>query len=79
MGLQSKEKPRCNVPRDKARLVAQGFPKERGIDYSHTFSHVVTHTTVRIVLDAINHWKLKQLDIKSAFFHCDLQEEVYMK
>lgn len=54
MGLQSKEKPRCSVPRYKTRLVAQGFP-ERGIDYSHTFGHVVRHTTIRIVLDAINH------------------------
>lgn len=79
MGLQSKEKRRCSVPRYKARLVDQGFPKERGIDYLHTFSHVVRHTTVRIVLDAINHWELRQLDIKNAFWHCDLQEEMYMK
>ncbi|KAM1763220.1 hypothetical protein ACFX11_002584 [Malus domestica] len=70
-----------SVSRYKARLVAQGFSQEHGIDYLDTFSPVVGHTTVRIILSlaAMNHWPLRQLDIKNAFLHGDLQKEVYMQ
>ena len=49
--------------------MAQGFTQEHGIDYSETFSPVVWHSTVRLILAlATRHkWKLRQLDIKNAF------------
>lgn len=34
----------------KARLVAQGFSQEQGLDYEDTFSLAVRHSTFRIVL-----------------------------
>lgn len=62
-------------------MVAQGHSQEYGLDYDKTFSRVVWHTTVRIILSlAVQfHWELHQHDVKNSFVHGDLQDEVFMK
>ena len=66
-----------SIDRYKARLVARGFQQEYGQDYEETFAHVAHVHTVRTLV-AVRGWSLSQLDVKNAFLHGDLHEEVYM-
>ena len=64
----------------KARLVVKGFQQKKGIDYSEIFSPVVKMSTIRLVLGivAVEKLHLEQLDVKTAFLHGDLEEDIYM-
>jgi len=67
--------------RFKARLVVKGFQQKKGVDYSEIFSPVVKLTTIRIVLGivAAENLHLEQLDVKTAFLHGNLEEDIYMQ
>lgn len=75
-----KENPSDIVNKYKAILVAKGFHQKAGFDYAKTFSPVVKHVTLRIILtiDITNQWPLQQLDVNNAFLIGYLTEEVYM-
>ena len=72
--------PSKNDVRFKVRLVAKGYAQKEGIDYNKVFSPVVIHSYIRILLAFVVQFDLEliQLDVKTAFLHNDLEEEIYI-
>ncbi|KAJ9567262.1 hypothetical protein OSB04_003228 [Centaurea solstitialis] len=64
----------------KARLVAKGYVQQKGVDFDEVYAPVTRLETVRLLLalSAQEGWQIHHLDVKSAFLHDDLQEEVYV-
>lgn len=69
------------VSKYKARLVAKGLSQVHGIDYNETFSPVAKMDSIQLVLAiaAAQHWEVHQMDVKSAFIHGDLEEDIEME
>ncbi|KAL8135256.1 hypothetical protein AgCh_010063 [Apium graveolens] len=68
------------VVRNRARLVAKGYCQQEAIDFDETFAPVARLEAIRIFLAYAAHanFKVYQMDVKSAFFNGDLEEEVYI-
>lgn len=61
-------------------LVGKDFTQREGIDYNEVFSPVVNHSSIRVLLAlvALHNLELEQLDVKTAFLHGELEEQIYM-
>ena len=64
----------------KAMLVEKGFSQVQGVDYHETFVPVAKMESILLVLaiSAFKHWEVHHMDVKSAFLHGDIHEEIYM-
>jgi hypothetical protein len=69
------------VTRNKARLVAQGYSQQEGIDFTETYAPVARLEAIRLLLSyAVNNGiTLYQMDVKSAFLYGVISEKVYVK
>ena len=70
-----------NVIRNKARLMAQGFTQQEGIDFDETYDPVARLESIKMLLAYVSYTKFKlyQMDVKSAFLNGFINEEVYVK
>ncbi|GMI84085.1 hypothetical protein HRI_002077800 [Hibiscus trionum] len=70
-----------NIVRNKARLVAQGYTQEEGIDFDETYAPVARMEAIRMLLAfaCYHNFKLFQMDVKSAFLNGFINEEVYVE
>ncbi|GJY83389.1 retrovirus-related pol polyprotein from transposon TNT 1-94 [Tanacetum coccineum] len=68
------------VLKNKARLVAQGFRQEEGIDFEESFAPVARIEAIRIFVANAAHKNMTiyQMDVKTAFLNGELKEEVYV-
>nr|GEX41464.1 retrovirus-related Pol polyprotein from transposon TNT 1-94 [Tanacetum cinerariifolium] len=68
------------VSRNKARLVAQGYNQQEGIDYDVTYAPLARLESIRKILSiaCANDFKLYQMGVKSAFLNGLINEEIYV-
>ncbi|GJT01113.1 putative ribonuclease H-like domain-containing protein [Tanacetum coccineum] len=77
---RNKRDERGVVVRNKARLVAQGYTQEEGIDYDEVFAPVARIEAIRLFLAFASFmgFIVFQMDVKSAFLYGTIDEEVYV-
>ena len=69
-----------SISKYKAKLVAKGYVQRHGVDYDDVFAPVARIETIRLVMAiaASKGWEIHYLEVKTAFLHGDLKEEVYV-
>ncbi|CAM9742834.1 unnamed protein product, partial [Heterosigma akashiwo] len=70
-----------HLVKHKARLVAQGYTQEFGVDYRQTYSPVVNAASLRLLLaiSANKGYAVDSLDISTAFLNGAMTEDVYVR
>nr|GFA37495.1 retrovirus-related Pol polyprotein from transposon TNT 1-94 [Tanacetum cinerariifolium] len=65
---------------NKSRLVVRGYRQEEGIDFEESFAPVARMVAIRIFLAYAAHksFTVFQMDVKTAFLHGSLKEDVYV-
>ncbi|GKB67329.1 putative ribonuclease H-like domain-containing protein [Tanacetum coccineum] len=78
--FRNKKDERGIVIKNKARLVAQGYTQEEGIDYDEVFAPVARIEAIRLFLAyaSFKDFVVYQMDVKSAFLYGKIEEEVYV-
>ncbi|GJX26041.1 putative ribonuclease H-like domain-containing protein [Tanacetum coccineum] len=77
---RNKKDERGIVIRNMARLVAQGYTQEEGIDYDEVFAPVARIEAIRLFLAyaSFKDFVVYQMDVKNTFLYGKIEEEVYV-
>nr|GEW51003.1 putative polyprotein [Tanacetum cinerariifolium] len=77
---RNKKDERGIIVRNKARLVAQGYTQEEGIDYDEVFASIARIEAIMLFLAYASFigFIVYQMDIKSAFLYGTIEKEVYV-
>ncbi|GKA54223.1 zinc finger, CCHC-type containing protein [Tanacetum coccineum] len=80
MGFQNQEGCKRKHNQIQGTISSKGYVQEQGIDFDEVFAPVARIETVRLILAlaAYHGWQVHHLDVKSAFLHGELKEEVYV-
>ncbi|GJX93608.1 ribonuclease H-like domain, reverse transcriptase, RNA-dependent DNA polymerase [Tanacetum coccineum] len=78
--FRNKRDERGTIIKNKARLVAQGYRQEEGVDYDEVFAPVARIEAIRLFLAFASFmgFSVYQMDVKSAFLYGNITEEVYV-
>uniref|UniRef100_M1AZF9 Retrotransposon protein, unclassified n=1 Tax=Solanum tuberosum TaxID=4113 RepID=M1AZF9_SOLTU len=78
---RTKFNPADSIFKHKARHVVKGYSQQPGMDFGDTFSPAAQNEPVRylVTLAAQYKWKIFHLDVKSAFLHGLLEEDIYIE
>ncbi|GJT21162.1 putative ribonuclease H-like domain-containing protein [Tanacetum coccineum] len=78
--FRNKKDERGIVIRNKARLVAQGYTQEEGIDYDEVFALVSRIEAIRLFLAyaSFKDFVVYQMDVNSAFLYGKIEKEEYV-
>ncbi|GJY46366.1 ribonuclease H-like domain-containing protein [Tanacetum coccineum] len=77
---RNKKDERGIIVRNKARLVAQGYTQEKGINYDNVFAPIARIEAIRLFLayTSFMGFIVYQMDVKSTFLYGTIEEEVYV-
>jgi len=69
------------VERYKARLMEKDYSQKLWIDYDKIFAHVARLKTIQLIIvtPSQHRWRIYQIDVKSSFLNCFLEEKVYIE
>nr|XP_016474991.1 PREDICTED: uncharacterized protein LOC107796709 [Nicotiana tabacum] len=78
LGYRNKLNEDGKVVRNKAKLVAQGYSQQEGVDYDETFAPVTRLESIRILLAyaSFKRFRLFHMDVKSTFLNGFIDEEL---
>nr|GEU69468.1 retrovirus-related Pol polyprotein from transposon TNT 1-94 [Tanacetum cinerariifolium] len=78
--FKNKHDEQKTVIQNKSRIVVRGYRQEEGIDFEESFAPVARMEAIRIFLAYAAHksFTVFQMDVKTAFLHGTLKENVYV-
>ena len=81
MVMQKKLNKLGEIEKYKVRLVAHGFKQREGLDFSKTYSPLLTHHVVRLLLShaAAENLEIHQLDVVGAYLESPIKERIVLQ